>query len=169
MPRRSNTTPFVRAGQLLAKPFARVETTLLDSARDWRMQVDLDQKFIFPPEILPTSLRPDLVLWSTTQKVVFIIEITVPWEAAVGEAYERKRLKYADIAAEAEKRGWRAQVLPVEVGCRGFVATSTTKLLKRLGVRGQAFRRAIKSLSEAAERSSRWIWIKRKDLNWAAR
>ena len=169
MRRRSNTTPFVRAGQLPAKPPARVEATLLDLARDWRMQVDLDQKLIFPPEIITTSLRPDLVLWSTSQKAVFIVELTVPWEAAVGEAYERKRLKYADIAAEAEQRGWRARVLPVEVGCRGFVATSTTKLLKGMGVRGQAFPQAVKSLSEAAERSSRWLWIKRKDPNWAAK
>ncbi|XP_047436657.1 uncharacterized protein LOC125005378 [Mugil cephalus] len=137
MPRHSNTTTFVKAGQLPIKPSARVETTILDSARDWRMLVDLDKKLVFPPEIITTNLRPDLVLWSTSQKSVFIVELTVPWEAAVGEAYERKQLKYADVAAEAEQRGWRTQVLPVEVGCRGFVATSTTKLLKRMGVRGQ--------------------------------
>ncbi|KAJ8389643.1 hypothetical protein AAFF_G00118800 [Aldrovandia affinis] len=133
------------------------------------MQVDLEQRLIFPPEIITTNLRPDLVLWSTSQKLLFIVELTVPWEAAVGEAYERKRLKYSDIAAEAEQRGWRAQVLPVEVGCRGFVATSTTKLLKGMGVRGQAFRQAVKSMSEAAEQSSSWLWIKRKDPNWAAK
>ena len=52
---------------------------------------------------------------STSQKTLFIVELTVPWEAAVGEAYERKRLKYSDIATKAEQRGWRAQVLPVEV------------------------------------------------------
>ena len=169
MPGHPNTTVFIRAGQLPTKPSARVEVSLLDSARDWRMQVDLDQKLLFPPEILTTSLRPDLVMWSSSRKVVLIIELTVPWEAAVGEAYERKQLKYADIAAEAEQRGWRARVLPVEVGCRGFVATSTTRLLKGMGVRGQAFRRAVKSLSEAAERSSRWLWIKRKDPNWTAK
>ncbi|KAK0130886.1 hypothetical protein N1851_034431 [Merluccius polli] len=126
-----------RAGQLPAKPSARVEATLLDTARDWRMQVD--QRLIFPPEIITTNLRPDLVLWSTSQKLLFIVELTVPWEAAVGEAYERKRLKYSDKATEAEQRGWHAQVIPVEVGCRGFVATSTTMLLKGMGVRGQAF------------------------------
>ncbi|KAJ8362447.1 hypothetical protein AAFF_G00373990 [Aldrovandia affinis] len=169
MPRHSKTTPFVRAGQPPAKPSARVEATLLDTARDWRMQVDLEQRLIFPPEIITTNLRPDLVLWSTSQKLLVIVELTVPWEAAVGEAYERKRLKYSDIAAEAEQRGWRAQVLPVEVGCRGFVATSTTKLLKGMGVRGQAFRQAVKSMSEAAERSISWLWIKRKDPNWAAK
>ncbi|KAJ8410049.1 hypothetical protein AAFF_G00210900 [Aldrovandia affinis] len=73
------------------------------------MQVDLEQRLIFPPEIITTNLRPDLVLWSTSQKLLVIVELTVPWEAAVGEAYERKRLKYSDIAAEAEQRGWRAQ------------------------------------------------------------
>ena len=133
------------------------------------MLVDLDKKLVFLPEIVTTSLRPDLVLLSTSQKAVFIVELTVPWEAAVGEVFERKKLKYADIAAEAEQHGWCAQVLPVEVGCRGFVATSTTKLLKGMGVRGQTFRRAVKSLSEAAERSSRWLWIKRKDPTWAAK
>lgn len=88
MPRHTNTIPFVRAGQLPAKSSARMEATLLVSARDWKMQVDPDQKLIFPPEIITTSLRPDLVLWSTSQRVVFIVELTVPWEASVGEAHE---------------------------------------------------------------------------------
>ena len=113
--------------------------------------------------------RPDLILWSTSQKLLYITEITVPWESAVDEAYERKSLKYSDIAAEAEQRGWRTQVLPVEVGCRGFVATSTTKLLKSMGIRGQALRQAVKLLAEAAERGSNWLWMKRKDPIWAAR
>ena len=166
---RPKTTPFLRSGQVPTKPSGRVETTLLDTARDWRMQVDLDQRLIFPPEIITTSLRLDLVLWSASQKSVFIVELTVPWEAAVGEAYERKRLKYSDIAAEAKQRGWHVQVLPVEVGCRGFVAMSTIKPLKRMGVREQAFRQSVKAISEAAERGSSWIWIKRKDPNWAAK
>ena len=97
------------------------------------------------------------------------MELTVPWEAAVDEVYERKSLKYADITAEAQQRGWRTMLLPVEVGCRGFVATSRTRLLETLGVRGQAFRQAVKSLSEAAEQSSNWLWLKRKDPNWAVR
>lgn len=40
---------------------------------------------------------------------------------------------------------------PVEVGCRGFVANSTTKLLRELGIRRQASRRAIKEIAEAAK------------------
>ncbi len=97
------------------------------------------------------------------------MELTVPWEAAIGEANERKRLKYSDLLAEAVQRGWRTQLLPVEVGCRGFVAMATTRLLKGLGVRGQALRQYIRSLSEAAERSCNWLWLKRKDPKWAAK
>ncbi len=140
-----------------------MEITLLDTARDWKMQVDLDQKLRFPPEIITTNLRPDLILWSNSQKSLFIVELTVPWEAVIGEANERKRLKYSDVAAKAVQRGWQTQLLPVEVGCRGFVAMATTRLLKGLGVRGQALQQAIRLLSEAAERSSKWLWIKRKE------
>lgn len=53
------------------------------------MKVDLDQKLTFPPEVITTSVRLDLVLWSASQK--------------------------------------------------------------------------------AAEQSSNWLWLKRKDKNWAAR
>lgn len=69
----------------------------------WTMQVDLDQKLAFPTEIITSNLRPDLVLWSMLQKALFIVELTVPWEAAMSRA--NKRLKYSDVAAESEQRG----------------------------------------------------------------
>ena len=109
------------------------------------------------------------MLWSNTQKLVYIIELTVPWEDAVEEAYERKKLRYTNLAAEAEDNGWEARVRPVEVGCRGFVATSTAKLLRELGIRGQTHRKAIKELANIAERTSHWLWLKRSDTIWAAR
>ncbi|KAJ7998144.1 hypothetical protein DPEC_G00219550 [Dallia pectoralis] len=93
-------------------------------------------------------------------------ELTVPWEAAVEEAFERKSLKYTELAVDAEQRGWKAKVCPVEVGCRGFVGKSTIRLLKELGVQGQTLRRTINALSGAAE-ASRWLWMKRGDSNWA--
>jgi len=62
----------------------------LEAARDWKILADLDQRLIFPPEIATTNLRPDIVLWSGSARVVQLIELTVPWEDAVDEAYERK-------------------------------------------------------------------------------
>ena len=125
--------------------------------------MDLSQRLYFPPEIATTNLRPDLVLWSSSTKKVYIVDLTVPWEDAVEEAYKRKSLKYAELAADAEQRGWKAGVCPVEVGCRGFVDKTTTRLLRDLGIRGQA----IKALSSAAEWASRWLWVKRRDATWA--
>ena len=107
------------------------------------------------------------LLWSPSLRKVFIIELTVPWEDSVDEAYERKHLRYAELAAEAQHRGWNTEVRPVEVGCRGFVATSTTRLLRDLGIKGPNLRSAIRAASETAERSSQWLWMKRQDPNWA--
>ena len=163
-------TPFVREGKKQAsRTTARPDFGQLGRARDWKMLTDLDTKLCFPAEIASTNLRPDLVLWSASLKHVYIIELTVPWEGAVEEAYERKKLRYSELAADAQQQGWKAKVCPVEVGCRGFVATSTTRLLREMGVRGKAHRQAVKDLSRAAEKGSQWVWMKRKDATWAFR
>ncbi|KAG7490126.1 hypothetical protein JOB18_028456 [Solea senegalensis] len=138
-------------------------------ARDWKMLVDIGQQIVFPSEIAVTTLRSDLVLWSPSIKSVNIIELTVPWESSTEEANERKKLRYTELAADAQQRGWNAKVYPVEVGCTGFMAFSTIRLLKDHGIQGQALQQTIKSVSEATERSSQWMWIKRKDPCWAQR
>ncbi|TWW71679.1 hypothetical protein D4764_16G0001760 [Takifugu flavidus] len=158
---------FVRGGEKRGSKPAPPEAGALTVARDWEMRVDLSQRLIFPSEVAVTNLRPDLVLWSKSCRRVFIVELTVPWEEAIGEAYERKRLRYANLAAEAEGRGWSVKVWPVEVGCRGFVSRTTTKLLKEMGIRGQAQRRVVKELAATAEQSSYWLWLKRRDILWA--
>ncbi|MGH0118021.1 UNVERIFIED_CONTAM: hypothetical protein FKN15_047026 [Acipenser sinensis] len=114
------------------------------------MLVDVGQQLIFPPEIATTNLRPDIVLWSGSARLVHLVELTVPWEDAVDEAYERKKL------------------YPVEVGCRGFVAHSKTRFLRDVGFSGQELHCTVKKLSEAAERSSNWLWLRRKDSGWGS-
>ncbi|MGH0152676.1 UNVERIFIED_CONTAM: hypothetical protein FKN15_052941 [Acipenser sinensis] len=138
----------------------------LEAARDWKMLADVGQ--IFPPEIATTNFRSDIVLWSGSARLVHLVELTVPWEDAVDEAYERKKLRYAQLATEAEQRGWRVRVYPVEVGCRGFVAHSTTRFLRDVGFSGQELRRTVRNLSEAAERSSNWLWLRQKDSGWGS-
>ena len=108
-----------------------------------------------------------MVLWSSSLKKVYIIKLTIPWEDSVEEAYEQKHLRYAELSAEAKQRGWRTEVCQVEIGCRGFVATSTIKLLRDLGIRGHSQHLAIKAASEATERSSQWLWMKKNDPCWA--
>ncbi|MGH0142263.1 UNVERIFIED_CONTAM: hypothetical protein FKN15_075907 [Acipenser sinensis] len=97
-----------------------------------------------------------IVLWSGSACLVHLVELTVKWEDAVDEAYERKKLRYAHIAAEAEQRGW-SQVYPVEGSCRGFVVHSTTRFLTDIGFSGQELRCIVKNLFKAADRSSNWL------------
>lgn len=92
---------------------------MLTNVRDWEMHVDLHQRLTFPYEVAQANLHPDLVLWSSSSCHVLNVELTVPWEDSIVEAFERKRLQYAELAVEAEEWGWKVTVCLVEVSCRG--------------------------------------------------
>ncbi|XP_062272394.1 LOW QUALITY PROTEIN: uncharacterized protein LOC133978067 [Scomber scombrus] len=158
--------PFVKAGE---KPNARPQTTtgLLHTASDWQLQVDLGKQLKFPAHIAATSLRPDMIITSEASRHLIMLELTVPWEERIEEANERKRAKYQELVEDCRGRGWRTFYEPIEVGCSGFAGRSLCKVLSRLGVTGAAKKRAIKSASEAAEKATRWLWIKRADP-WVA-
>lgn len=133
------TTTFIREGAKVTRSDSTSpEQGQLHLACDWKMIVDVGRQLLFPPEIATATLRPNLVLWSPSLKKVFIIELTVPCEGSVDKAYEQRHLRYAELAAQAQHCGWNIEVCPVEVGCRGFVATSTTILVRYLGIRGQS-------------------------------
>lgn len=152
---------FIRAGE---KPqqLRSQAGGLLATARDWQLKVlDLGRQLKFPENIAVTTLRPDMVLVSETTRQVVLLELTVPWEERMEEAFERKRAKYEELAGECRSRGWRTRCNPIEVGCRGFAGQSLIRALKMLGVKGLHNRRAIKNISDAAEKASRWLWIKR--------
>ena len=116
-------------------------------AKDWKMAADQIEALHFPHHIVHTQERPDIVIWSDTVKHVAIIELTVPWEGNMEEAFERKKLQ-------------ACQVIPIEVGCRGFIGRTTTSYLTRLGLMNRARRRATLQLQATAERASSWIWSK---------
>ena len=159
--------PFVRAGD--KPPTARRdERSLLSSAPDWQLRVDLINQLKFPPHITRTSLRPDIVLFSDSTKQVILLELTVPWEENMEEAYERKLSKYQELLESCRTSGWRTCYFPVEIGCRGFAGRSMVRALTCLGITGQKRRRAIKLILEAAEKTTRWLWIQRSNP-WSSR
>jgi len=100
-------TIFLHPGEQPPRKFVNTNSLpgQLQAARDWKMLADLDQRLIFPPEISTTNLRPDIVLWSGSARIVQLIELTVPWEDAVDEAYERKKLHYAHLAKQNSEDG----------------------------------------------------------------
>lgn len=134
---------------------------LMCTANDWEFLVDLKTQLKFPPEIAVTRKRPDMILWSRSTKQVILMELTVPWEEGIDEAYERKMLSYSELVEECRSRGWKTWCLPVEVGVRGFAAQSLWRCLKTLGIVGKARKTLVKAAEEAAEYASRWIFEKR--------
>ena len=79
------------------------------------MQVDLGGRLVVPQEIASTNVRPDIVLWSRSRLRVYFIEMTVPWEALVAEAYERKDSRFKRLYLS------RGKLLCNSYGTRGKV------------------------------------------------
>ncbi|KAH3709998.1 hypothetical protein DPMN_069464 [Dreissena polymorpha] len=67
----------------------------------------------------------------------------------------RERKRSTKISS---RNAWK---YPIEVGCRGFPAPSLGKMFQDVRIVGQARKLAIKKVSQAAERSSNWLWIRR--------
>ena len=94
---------------------------------------------------------------------MFLIELTVPYESRVGVQHQFKMAKYEDLAKELQSKGYTTKVMPVEVGARGFVSASIFKLMGQLGIKERKRSSVIKRISEVAEKSSHWIWLKRSE------
>ena len=125
---------------------------------NWTLLADVCQRLIFPPMIATTNFRP-IVLCSGSARLVLLLALTVPWADAVHEAYESEELRSAELVTEAEDRGWRVRIYPVEIVCGGFVAHTTTRFRTDVGFSGEELRRTVKTVSEAAERSSKCLLL----------
>ena len=101
------------------------ETMVRQSGVKWEVAADLKGCERFFP--IPTTKKPDLVIWNEEEKEVNLVELTVPHEDNISSAHERKDNRYEALVGEYEEAGWKATRLPIEVGCREFIATSITK------------------------------------------
>lgn len=150
---------FVKPGETSTRA-QKHHASILDGTTGWNLEVDLGRKLVFP-DIVHTTLKPDIVLWSKTGKKLIVIELTVPWETRCVQAYERKMAKYTELLELCRQQGWRTWLFPVEVGVRGFCAQSVCRLMTAVGTTGRERRKAIQKLSQAAERASSWLWLRR--------
>ena len=79
----SKTIVFVKEGTSLPKSQSKGQKNLISTADDWKLDVDLNKKLVFPREIVITNLRPDIVLSSQKAKTVVMIETN----CAMGRSY----------------------------------------------------------------------------------
>ena len=137
------------------------DDSYLNSANDWRLDVDIGGRLKVPTEISETNLRPDMMLISYQTKQVSFIELTVPSEDRIEVSGEMKKAKYEAIATDGRRKGWRVQIRAGEVGCRGFPASSMASFIKEIGYRGKDCKKALEEIGKAAEMASHSIW------NWS--
>ena len=128
--------------------------SLLDGCDDWNVSAELPGWDSHPSIIKETRLRPDIVIHSASTHQLIMVELTVPYESRIEEALICKREKYMNLTKELENAGYKAVVIPAEVGAIGFVGSSVYDLLTKLSICGNKRTKTLKLL-EIAENSSR--------------
>ena len=157
---------FVKAGEKKESKKAVKEDTVLSTAKDWKMSVDLGMQLKIPREVASTDLRPDIIITSFKSKQMYIIELTVPTEDRIEISGELKRAKYEVLISEGRRNVWRVRCWAVEVGCRGFPAVSMSSLLREIGLTGGERKRVMEKLGNTAEEASRTLWRASHHKNW---
>ena len=75
----------------------------LESNGQWKVAADLSgYQGLFP---IPTSKKPDLVVWCEEKQEVHLMELTVPHEDNISAAHERKEKRYEALVEECEEAG----------------------------------------------------------------
>ena len=154
------TTPPVK--EMRKRDAPKHQTVAVGS--QWSVAADLPgYERLFP---IPTTKKPDMVVWCEEEKEIHIVELTVPHEDNVAAAHERKEARYEGLLEECANAGWKARHFPIEVGCRGFVGNSVSRWLKVAGLGNRESNRVVRKVQETVERASHWIWLKRDDDSW---
>ncbi len=164
---RPDQAKVVRAPQRLDEYLAR--------ATDWEILFDLGPSkdrhsyAVMPPEIASTGERPDVLLLSRTNKWALALELTCPAEEGVAHAHKRKAEKYAHLTDDALANGWLFSTWPIEVGCRGFVAISTMKVLRSFHFTRSQQREIKRELEDVTRRCSYYLFCCRHRSTWDER
>ena len=135
------------------KPYLNKSTSLL---------VDIGEGYQFPCHIVPTDLRPDLVWWDPDSRSVCLAELTICFETNFVDAAARKSAKYADLVQQAKGNGYRATLLPIQVGARGVPDhDSFEALAKVLEMSNRDLTYLLSNTTKAAIQGSFKIWCSR--------
>ena len=163
--RREKFIHFVKPGEY-SKPKKNKPSGILHSTNDWVLVADLNNDFVFPPNISSTSARPDIVIFSKSKKHVILIELTCPCEENIEFWHTDKSTKYLPLKEEIVSKDWSVDIFAIEVGARGFSSKSVAYTLKRLGYSPKAANKASKDFAAISMRCSFCIWVARNNKDW---
>ena len=141
----------------------------------WDIYTDLPGKICrgnstIPAEIIHTTQRPDIVLVNPHEKKLAILELTVSFEPCMADARPRKQNRYAALVNDISDKGYKCELITIEVGSRGLLtkecAFSLKTLLKLLGIPLKWLHRLKSSLSKTSVLASYVIFYSKYDSNW---
>ena len=76
---------------------------------------------------IPTTKKPDMVVWCEDEKEIHIVKLTEPHENNVAAAHDWKDARYEGLLDEWTEAGWKALTSPSMSGARGlFVGNSVS-------------------------------------------
>ena len=151
----------------VSKPRPKTKDGILYGARDWKLRIDLHKdKKNFPADICPTGLRPDIVIYSPSEKIVVLGELTAGAEEGIAKAHKRKDKRYANLLVRIKKNDWHPHLFSFEVGARGFVAHSTTTYLRNLGLSRRKSLTICRLMSRTAARCTYDIYQQAASAAW---
>ena len=157
---------FVREGVKPPKA-KKTKSTFWDGTDDWKILVDKRKnQYQMPHEIVASTLRPDILIYSLKIKKCLFLELTSPFEDNIEDWKMKKRKKYMKLAQEAGDNGWTAAVRTVEVGARGFVSCQSMGIFNQMGLSSMDVNKARNEFSKVALRTSHFIWISRNNMDW---
>lgn len=122
---KSHHPAFVRQGQH-RKVTPEDVPSLLSTSNDWKMDYQ-DNQLVFPPLIVATDLRPDVVIWSVRTRQVLVLELA---EENMQNALNRKEIKYSELMDSIPKN-WNPTLVTLEVGARGMMSRRAFQVLRR--------------------------------------
>ncbi|GFO49169.1 polyprotein [Plakobranchus ocellatus] len=109
----------------------------LDGCDNWVVSADLPEWERHPDVIRKTASRPNIMIHFASTQQIMMVELTVPYESRMEEAYAFKQGKNLDLTKELKKDGYKARIMPVEIGAKGFVGSSAYNLLSKLSICGK--------------------------------
>ena len=132
-----------------------------------QLTTDLGDSYEFPTNIIATTLRPDMVIWSERRKSIQLVELTVCYESGFKEAAERKEAKYQEIMEEARRKHYKSNIITIQVGSGGVLDETGLKNLQRIlqPVPTRRWRNFLTELTIVTMQHSHIIWCSRNQVS----
>ena len=130
---------------------------MLQSNQDFKLELFIPFPMLIT-NMLCMILYMYIYIYIYIKKSVLHIELTVPWEENREEAHEREKNHYETLCANCMEKGWICHVIPIEVGCRGFLGHSVISFLSKIGITCRSLKVASNRLQTVVQYASSWIW-----------